>query len=203
MQLGHIHKEDRTVLFVIGAIASALTVGLMITGVWQLLYHEPNTALSGYVVGLGQTPSTAESSGVAAIHALFGDMAGILTLFGGAWFMVQVIHRFSWFSAITLLVLVSALITGGVMRFSASVQDGAIDVTTRGYVQFFSGDAELAITDRAELSRLWIIIWTIVHVISLPFLMVSAWFTMHQAQRRHVEKKSSGPTWLQGLESRR
>ena len=203
MNLGHIDEGDRKTLFVIGCCALAVTIGLTATGIWQFLYHEPNTAWSGYVVGLGNTPGSPESTGVAELHGLFGDLAGILTLFAGAWFSVRVIYRLSWFSVVTLAVVIGALITGGIIRFNASVHGGVVDVATAGYTQFFSGGAEMAITDRFELGRLWMVIWTFLHVASIPFLFGSAWFTLNQSRRRHTEMKARGPSWIEGLESKR
>jgi len=203
VHLGHIDEGDRKVLFVLGLFALAVTIGVTTTGIWQFLFHEPNTAWSGYVVGLGTTPGSAESTGVAELHSLFGDLAGILTLFGGAWFSVRVIYRLSWFSVVTMLVVVGALLTGGSIRFNATVHDGVVDVATVGYSQFFTRDAEMAITDRFELGRTWMIIWTALHVASVPFLVGCAWFTLNQAQRRHAEKKDRGPSWIEGLDSKR
>jgi hypothetical protein len=202
MDLGHIHEGERKVLYVIGWVALGITLGLAMTGVWQLLYHGPNTSLRGYVVGLSDIQSSAESTGVAALHALFGDAAAILTLFGGAWFSVRVMYSFSWFSASTLLILSLSLVTGGVIRFNASVQGGVVDVATRGYFQFFTGDAELAITDRSEIGRGWMVVWTVLHIVSIPLLVGSAWFTVRQSRRIRAEKKARGPSWLEGLETK-
>ena len=202
MDLGHIHEGDRKVLYVVGWLALGLTIGLTTTGIWQFLYHEPNTALSRYVVGLGNPPGFGESTGVASLHGLFGDSAAILTLFGGTWFSVRVIHSVSWFSASSLLVLIGTLVTGGVIRFNATVQDGVVDVATKGYLQFLSGDAELAITDRFEIGRSWMAMWTVLHVASVPVLMGSAWFTFRHSVQRHADKKASGPSWLDGLETK-
>jgi hypothetical protein len=202
MDLGHIHEGERNVLYVIGWVALGITLGLTITGIWQLVYHEPSTALRGYVVGLSDIQSSAESTGVAALHALLGDAAAVLTLFGGAWFSVRVIYSFSWFSASTLVVLTLSLVTGGVIRFNASVHDGVVDVATRGYFQFFSGDAELAITDRSEIGGCWMVVWTVLHIVSIPLLVGSAWFTVRHSRRRRARKKARGPSWLDGLETK-
>lgn len=202
MELGHIHEGDRQVLYVIGWLALGLTIGLTATGIWQLLYHQPSTALSGYVVGLGNPPNSGESTGVASAHALLGDLAAILTLFGGAWFSLRVMFSFSWFSASALFVLIWALVSGGVIRFNASVQDGVVDVTTNGYLQFLSGDAELAITDRSEIGGTWMAIWTVLHVASIPVLIGSAWFTVRHSGRRRANKRARGPSWLEGLETK-
>ena len=147
------------------------------------------------VVELDNRVSTPESTGVAWVHGTLGDFAAILTLFGGAWFMVRVGHRFSWFSASTLLVLISALITGGVIRFGASVQDGVVDVVTRGYAQFYTGDAELAVTDRAALSRGWIVLWTTVHVLSIPVIAGSAVLTLRTMAQRRARERAGRPNW--------
>ena len=202
MDLGHIYERDRKVMYAIGWLALALSIGLTVTGIWQFFNHEPDTALSGYRPGLGNPPSLGESTGIASLHGFLGDVAGVLTLFGGAWFSARVIFKLSWFSASTLLIIIFSLLTGNVIRFNASVQDGEVDVTTSGYVQFFSGDAQMAITDRSELHLAWITTWTVLHVASIPVLVVSAWFTLRQARKRRALMAVTPPTWLKGSYSK-
>ena len=186
MYLGHMDDSDQTIARVLRVVTIVLVLLLTITGVLQLFFHQGDPAWSGYQLGSGQFRQPTNSTGLAEAHAALSDLSGIVVLFFVAWFSGRVLHRVSRFAVAVAVLLVTTIITGSIIRFNLIIVDDEVISDTSGYLQFFSGSADGAVTDSYELGRWTMAIWTVLHVVSIPVLVGGSLLTMRRATARRA-----------------
>jgi len=167
----------------IGAASTVVVVGLTATGGYQFLTHEPDPDWFRYESGTGLNVPSKPSTGAAELHGLFGDVAFVIALFGGAWFAYRIIYRVPKFAAFACLVTLAANITGSVVRFNAVKTEGrSLEQADNGYLQIFTDDIEFVVNARQELESTTIRLLTLGHVASVPVLLIAGWFTLTRAR---------------------
>jgi len=155
-----------------------------VTGIGVFFTHESDPNWFGYLQGRGVQPFSAPSEGWAEAHGLFADLLGITALIGGAWFVARVSFAVFWFVAVTLVVVLSALISGSVIRFNVVKLEGkTFEEAERGYLQVFSRDFEYLVTARFELGPVASAIWVLAHVMAVMVIVVGGWIALRRVAR--------------------
>ena len=173
----HLDSRQQRGVRILGWVSIICLAGLTGTGLWQLLAHESNPSWFGHVPGMGVRQQTQPSDGVADLHGIFGAAAAVIALVGGGWFAFRVLFDVPRLAVIGLVVSVVGLVTGSVIRFNAVKLSGrTYEEAGSGYAQLFLNDVEFVVTDRWDLGALAIRSWTVAHVLTVPVLLLAAWF---------------------------
>lgn len=173
----HLDARQQRGVRILGWASIICLAGVTGTGVWQFLAHESNPSWFGYVPGLGVRQQTQPSEGVAELHGIFGGAMAVIALVGGAWFAFRVLFDVPRLAVIGLVVSVVGLVTGSVIRFNAVRLSGrSYEQAGSGYAQLFLDDVEFVVTDRWDLGALAIRSWTVAHVLTVPVVVLVAWF---------------------------
>ncbi|MCP5026495.1 MAG: hypothetical protein GY929_09440 [Actinomycetia bacterium] len=189
-------EQQKTALR-LGWLSIVVLVGVTATGAWQLFAHEPDPGWFDYAVDSnfqpGPRPLTEVRTGVAAIHRFFGGAGVVLAGFGGGWFAYRVVHRVARLAVVIFVVGVISMVTGAWLRFRVVKLSGeSVEDAGRGYFQLFLNDVDFVITDTRNFEAMGIRLLTVAHVISVPILLVAAWFAITRAGRLE-EFSSSQP----------
>jgi hypothetical protein len=168
----------------LGWVSIIVITGLTLTGIWQFFSHEPNPDWFSYTPENGLIGSSKPSTGGAELHALFGDAAFVIALFGGAWFAYKILFRVPKFATVAALVALGANITGSVIRFNAvKISGRTLEQAGDGYVQIFTDDVEFVVNGRQELGPTAIRLLTFGHIVSVPVLSIAAWYVLTRSHR--------------------
>ena len=120
------------------------------------------------------------------LHGYFGAAAAVIALVGGEWFAVRVIFDVPRLAVVALGVSAFGLVSGSVIRFNAVKLSGrSYEEADAGYWQLFSDDVEFVVTDRWDLGEAAIRVWTLAHVLTVPVIVLAAWF--------EITRPSDGP----------
>ena len=202
MYLGNLSDTDRTIARIVRWSAIVLLGGLTISGIWLFFTHEPASSWGRYRPGSDVRPQPVASTGIAEVHAAIADLCGLLALFVVAWLSSRVLHRVSKFAVGALVLVMFSMYTGTLIRFNATIDDGAVLISNAGYGQFYWGSADVAITDRFDLGRWSMVLWTLVHIISVPVLIWATSFSLDRAEQQRLERKGKSTSWLDTLSTR-
>lgn len=171
--------EQQRGVKVLGWASMVVMVGLTTTGLWQFFTHESDPSWFDQILGSSVRQRAAPSDGIAELHSIFGTAAGVVALFGGAWFAYKVAYEVPKLVIAAFGLIVVGLITGSMIRFNAiKVRGREYDEAGRGYPQLFLDDIDYVVTDKWDLGSTAIRLLTITHVATLPILGVAAWYTM-------------------------
>ncbi|MCP3856794.1 MAG: hypothetical protein GY698_18985 [Actinomycetia bacterium] len=174
----------------LGWLSIMVLVGLTVTGVWQFFAHAPVPSWYAYSPGSGFFPQPPPSTGVAALHGFFGGASVVLALFGGGWFAYKAVHRVPHLAVLVLVVGLVSTFTGSLIRFNLIKLAGqSFDAAGPGYAQIFTGDIDYVVTDRREIGAMGIRLWTLAHLVSVPVMLVAAWFSITRI--RNLEEFTS------------
>ncbi len=176
----------------LGWASVLVMVGLTLTGAWQFFRHEPDPDWFSYTTEGGLTGASKPSTGGAELHALFGDAAFVLALFGGAWFAYKIVFRVPKFAALAALVALAANITGSVIRFNAVKINGrTLEQADDGYLQIFTGDVDFVVNGRQELGPTAIRLFTFGHIATVPVLLIAGWFMLTRSRQARESEQSA------------
>jgi hypothetical protein len=189
---GTVMPGEKRVARRFGWASAFVMAGLTITGVWQFFSHEPDQNWFRYTketsVNLPRLPST----GGAELHALFGDAAFVIALFGGAWFAYKVLFRLPKFAIFATLVTLLANITGSVIRFNAvKISGRSFEQADNGYLQLFTQDLEFMVNGRQEVEPITAQLLTLGHIVTVPVLLIAAWFALMRARQAREREQST------------
>ncbi len=120
--------------------------GVSVTGAWQFVRHQSDSAWYLYERGSGSELTSSSSEGVAELHSIFAMATAVVALVGGAWLAYRVLVAVHWSVVATLAVSAFGWISGSVM-----------------------------VTSRFELGTTAFRIWTTAHVLTLPILLAVIW----------------------------
>lgn len=178
----------------LGWASIVVVVGLAVTGAWQFFTHEPDPDWFRYTTESKLRFSSKPSTGGAELHGLLGDAAFVLALFGGAWFAYKILFRVPKFAVFAAFVAFAANITGSVVRFNAVKIDGrALNQADDGYLQLFASNMDFVVNGRQELGPATARFLTFGHIVTVPVLLIAAWFTLMRArQAREREQSTTG-----------
>ncbi|MDC0359373.1 hypothetical protein OAM92_01435 [Acidimicrobiales bacterium] len=185
---------ERRVARWFGWLSMFVVAGLTTTGVWQFFSHEPDPDWFRYTTESKLRFSSKPSTGGAELHGLLGDAAFVLALFGGAWFAYKILFRVPKFAVFAAFVAFAANITGSVVRFNAVKIDGrALNQADDGYLQLFTSNMDFMVNGRQELGPATAQFLTFGHIVTVPVLLIAAWFTLMRArQAREREQSATG-----------
>lgn len=191
-------KYQRT-LDILGALSIFLLVGVTITGVWQFFAHESNPQWFAYQPGNTLVVDPPLPSGMALAHRFFADGAGIVALFGGAWFSYRIAFRVPAALAVAFVCIVFGLLTEALVRYNIIKIAGlTFEDVGPGYSQLFTGDVEYVVTDAREQSRGAFLLVVISHVATIPILVGFGWRSITRGIDQRLIQLRNAPkrTWF-------
>ena len=190
---GTVTPGEKRVARRFGWASAFVMAGLTITGVWQFFSHEPDPNWFRYTTETSLSLPRKPSTGGAELHALFGDAAFVIALFGGAWFAYKIVFRVPKLAVLAILVTFLANITGSMIRFNAvKISEHSFEHADDGYLQLFNRDLEFVVNGRQELGSATVQILTFGHIVTVPLLLFAAWFTLMRA--RHAREREQSTT---------
>lgn len=178
---------------VTASIAVLLLAGLVVSGVWQFLFHDPDW--DNYTVG-GSRPVLDEPIGMADVHRALSDLAAVFALWITIWLSYRVLNRIAWIGVWGMAVVATGILTGSRIRINAVVRDGAVDPDASGYAQLYAGNYDYVIADTNEFEPVSAIAWTTLHVASVPVLLATIWFVLYRSRLRQRNAPTPDPSWL-------
>lgn len=194
----------------LGLLSITLLVGLAATGIWQFLFYEPDPDWYDYAPGAQMAePQSQPAVGIAEVHGLLSDVAGVVTLVGASWFAYRIVQRVTALMVVAFCCVTFAALTGAALRFNILRQTGVpIEELSGGYAQLFTTDVEYLVTDRnhwgaggsGKLDTFRIAL--IAHILSIPVLVGFAWRSIRRGLDRWTMEIENAPkrTWITGSE---
>lgn len=168
--------------------------GVSITGLAVFFTHESDPNWYGYLRGTGVQPRSAPSDGWAEAHALFADLLGITALIGGAWFVARIAYTGLRFVGVSLVLVLSALVTGSMIRFNVvKLEAKAFEEAGPGYLQVFSPKFEYLVNSRFELGAVAAPLLVLAHVLAIVVVVVGGWYALRKASRGVRQPSGNGP----------
>ena len=191
------HKKGAEIL---GVISVVMLVGVSVTGLWQFFAHEPNPDWYGYIPDTGFTAEAVPSTGMARIHGFFADGSFIVALIGGSWFAYNIAFTIPRTAIVALVTTFVGVLTGGIVRFNVVKLSGVPhEEASAGYLQLFTNSLEYVVNGRTEFGANSFRLLTVIHVATVPILVVFAWIAISRAIAQQREARWGAPTrsWLQ------
>lgn len=191
-------KYQRT-LDVLGIVSIFLLVGVTITGIWQFFAHESNPQWFAYQPGNTLIVEPPLPTGVALAHRFFADGAGIVALFGGAWFSYRIAFRVPAAIVVAFVCILFGVLTEALVRYNIIKIAGlTFEEVGPGYSQLFTGDVEYVVTDARQQSRGAFLLVVVSHIATIPILVGFGWRSIVQAIDRRAAEIRNAPkrTWF-------
>lgn len=191
-------KYQRT-LDVIGALSIILLVGVTVTGIWQFFAHESNPQWFAYAPDRTLVVEPPLPTGMALAHRFFADGAGIVALFGGAWFSYRIAHRVPVALMVAFVCILFGVFTEALVRFNVIKITGvAFEDVGPGYSQLFTRDVEYVVTDARQQSRGAFLLLFVAHLATIPILVGFGWWSIVRAVERRAAEIRNAPkrTWF-------
>ena len=188
-------QQNRRSLWIFAVVTALLVTGLLITGVWLLLF-DPQPTPNDRFIGLEGRAQTSRS-GLEDVHAVFGELIALLSIYMVAWWSYRIRTEVSWPGVAAFVVLVSAVITGGMIRIIAVVRDNMVVTDVIGYWPIVSDDFDYVAVGSRDLSPLAVRLWLGAHLVSL--LVVIAIIVTARRHRPSPEVHATESSWLDQL----
>lgn len=196
VKLRDLEGADRRIATVTAAIAVVLVVGLIVTGVWLFLFHDPDW--DTYVVGV-ERQLVSDPTGMADLHQTLGDLSALLVLWTTAWLSYRVFAKVSMTGLVVLAIVFSGVLTGKIIRVNAVIRDGIVDVNASGYADVLRGNYDFLIVGESDLEPLAAVLWTLAHLFSLPAALVLICVMYYRSRIKIRNAPEPEPTWLDHL----
>ena len=198
MKLADLDDTDRRIATTTGAVGAVVLGGLIFTGVWQFLFHDPDW--DTYVVGVDR-PLVADPVGMADAHQTFGDLTALLGLWTTAWLSYRVFAKVCMTGVAVLSLVLVGTVTGKLIRVNAVIRDGVTDTGATGYSQVFRGDFDYLVVGGADLKPFAAAAWTVAHLATVPLALVMIWVVFYRSRRRAQHQPAAAPSWLDQMGS--
>jgi len=164
-------QQDRRALLIFGGFAVVLVTGLVVTGVWLLLFDAQPAPDDRFFVIEADDRTTAARSSLEDAHATFGELTALLSIFVVAWWSYRIRAEVSWPGVAAFVVLVSTVVTGAMIRIIAIVRDNTIVADVVGYWPIVASDFDYVAVGTRDLSPLSIQLWLFAHLLGLPLVI--------------------------------
>lgn len=191
------HKKGAEIL---GVVSIVVLVGVTVTGLWQFFAHEANPDWYAYVPDSGFTADAVPSTGMARIHGFFADASFVVAMIGGGWFAYNIAFTVPRTVIVAFITTFVGVLTGGIVRFNVVKLSGRThEEAGAGYLQLFTNSVDYVVNGRTEFGATGFRLLTLLHVATVPILVVFAWIAISRALAQQREARWGAPTrsWMQ------